>query len=138
MNISINDQHATVTDSPGSANRPAIPDADAIPLRVRDVAALRGLGYSYQLIGKQFGISAQAVSLMLSRYRRRLDSLGDAIELQSLSCRAANALGRYGITSREEARQKRIVELLRHEKNCGHKTVQEIERWMRAESAKAA
>ena len=94
------------------------------------MAALRGLGYSYRLIGNQFGISAQAVSLMLGRYRRRLDSLGDAIELQSLSCRAANALGRHGVRSRTEAKERGILEVLRHERNCGQKTLQEIERWI--------
>ena len=128
--------NTTVTDhypSKGISVRASgsdVPNVQAIPLRVRDMAALCGLGYSYRLIGTQFGISAQAVSLMLGRYRRRLDSLGDAIELQSLSCRAANALGRHGVRSRTEAKERGILEVLRHERNCGQKTLQEIERWI--------
>lgn len=137
MSITTTDQYPAETDS-YKFGRFTIPNAEAIPLRVRDMAALRGLGYSYRLIGQQIGISAQAVSLMLGRYRRRLDSLSDAIELQSLSCRAANALGRHGVSSRHEARAKDVLRLLSLERNCGHKTIQEIERWISEAPAEPA
>ena len=45
---------------------------------------LRGLGYSFREIGKQFSVTPQAVSLMLSRHRRSLKSLGTAVELGNL------------------------------------------------------
>ena len=114
----------------GMARESAIPSVDAIPLRIRDIAVLRGLGYSYRKISKPLGVSPQAVSLMLARYRHRLGSIDKSIELLSLSGRAANALGRYGITSRQQAKERNILDLLRHEKNCGRKTIGEIERWL--------
>lgn len=105
---------------------------EALPARVRDLAALRGLGYSLREIGEQMGISAQAVSLMLTRYRRSLKSLNCAVELRELSCRAVNALGRHGISSREQARNIDLLERLRMERNCGEKTRNEIRRWLEA------
>jgi DNA-directed RNA polymerase alpha subunit len=78
-------------------------------------------------------MSAQAISLLLDRYHRKLGSMDKLIELVSLSCRAANALGRHGVTSRKQAKERRITELLRHEKNCGRRTIEEIERWMAEE-----
>ena len=137
MNITIAEQHPKAVDS-FTYTRAAIPSAKSIPQRVRNMAALRGLGYSYRLISEKLGISPQAVSLMLGRYQRGLGTIGEAIELQSLSCRAANALGRHGVTSRRAARERNILHLLHCEKNCGQKTIQEIEAWMNEDSAKAA
>lgn len=101
-----------------------------LPLRVRDIALLRGLGYSFREIGKQLGVSSQAVSLMLSRYRRSLKSLTGAVEMADLSSRAANALGRHKINTRDEARRAGVLRVLQYERNCGRKTYQEIERWL--------
>ncbi len=103
---------------------------EAIPQRVAEIAMLRGLGYSFREIGKQFNVTPQAVSLMLSRHRRSLKSLGTAVELGNLSARAVNALGRHGIKSRGEARNADVVHLLRHERNCGKKTLDEIAHWL--------
>ena len=101
-----------------------------LPVRVRDIAMLRGLGYTFREIGKQLGVTSQAVSLMLSRHRRSLKSLSGALEMAELSSRAANALGRHKITTREEARRADVLRLLQYERNCGSKTLQEIERWL--------
>jgi predicted transcriptional regulator len=101
-----------------------------LPVRVRNIALLRGLGYSFREIGKQLGVTAQAVSIMLLRYRRSLKSLKGSVELADLSARAANALGRRKITTREEARRADVLRLLQNERNCGRKTLEEIERWL--------
>jgi hypothetical protein len=52
------------------------------------------------------------------------------MELNSLSARAVNALGRHGIRTREQARQANVLERLSGERNCGRKTREEIQRWM--------
>ena len=103
---------------------------EAIPQRVAEIAMLRGLGYSFREIGRQLSVTPQAVSLMLSRHRRSLKSLGAAVELSNLSARAVNALGRHGIKSREEARNADVLHMLRHERNCGRKTLDEIAHWL--------
>lgn len=99
-------------------------------MRVREVAMFRGLGYSFREIGRELGVSPQAVSIMLSRHRRSFKSLRRAMELSHLSARAVNALGRHGIRSRQEARERGALELLGGERNCGRKTLDEIARWM--------
>ena len=102
-----------------------------IPERVRQIAMLRGLGYSYRQIAGPLQVTPQAVSLMLTRHRRSLKSLRDAMELNSLSPRAVNVLGRHGIRTREQARrQANVLALLAGERNCGRKTMDEIARWM--------
>lgn len=103
---------------------------DAVPQRVREIAMLRGLGYSFRQISGQFNVTPQAVSLMLSRHRRCLKALRGSIELNHLSPRAVNALARHGISTREEARRKNVTALLVNARNCGRKTLQEIETWM--------
>jgi predicted transcriptional regulator len=101
-----------------------------VPERVRQIAMLRGLGYSYRQIAGPLDVTPQAVSLMLTRHRRSLKSLRDAMELNSLSARAVNVLGRHGIRTREQARQANVLALLAGERNCGRKTMDEIARWM--------
>ncbi len=101
-----------------------------IPHRIRNIAIYRGLGYSFREIAAELNVTPQAVSLMLSRHRRALKSLNGAMELSHLSARAVNALGRYGINTREEARKQNILALLQNERNCGRKTLDEIERWL--------
>jgi predicted DNA-binding protein YlxM (UPF0122 family) len=103
---------------------------DAVPQRIREIAMLRGLGYSFREIANQFSITPQAVSLMLSRHRRSFKSLGGAVDLCHLSSRAVNALGRHAIRTREEARRRNVVELLRNERNCGRKTLDELAQWL--------
>ena len=106
---------------------------DAIPERVRQIAMLRGLGYSYRQIAGPLQVTPQAVSLMLTRHRHSLKSLRAAMELNSLSARAVNALGRHGIRTREQARQANVLERLTGERNCGRKTMEEIVRWVEQE-----
>ena len=103
---------------------------EAVPQRVGEIAMLRGLGYSYREIGRQFSVTPQAVSLMLSRHRRALKSLGAATELSNLSARAVNALGRHGIKNRDQARSADVLGMLRNERNCGRKTLEEIAGWL--------
>jgi predicted transcriptional regulator len=107
---------------------------DAVPQRIREIAMLRGLGYSFRQIAEQFSVTPQAVSLMLSRHRHCLRSLRGAVELNNLSARAVNALGRHGIRSREEGRQRNVLELLKGERNCGRKTLEEVTHWLDAEN----
>jgi len=103
---------------------------DAVPQRIREIAMLRGLGYSFRQIAQEFSVTPQAVSLMLSRHRKTLKSLRGAFELNNLSARAVNALGRHGIRTREEARRQSVLEMLKNERNCGRKTLGEIEQWL--------
>jgi len=110
-------------------NRP-VRTLDELPLRIRDIATLRGLGYSFREIGREFEVSPQAISVMLSRHRRTIKSLRGAMQLHGLSPRAVNALGRHGIHTREEAIRINVLTLLNGERNCGAKTVGELERWI--------
>jgi len=103
---------------------------ESLPQRVREIAILRGLGYSFREISRQFKVTPQAASLMLSRHRRSLKSLAGSKELTELSARAVNALGRHKISTREQAKRADILQLLRHERNCGRKTFEEIEHWI--------
>lgn len=103
---------------------------EELPQRVRDLATLRGLGYSFRQISEQFDVTPQAVSLMLSRHRRCLKALRGSIELITLSPRAVNALARHGIRSREQARQLDVLALLAGSRNCGKKTLAEICQWL--------
>jgi len=112
----------------------APPDADDIfaklPGRVRDIATLRGLGYTCMEIGRRFGITPQAVSATLARHHRRVGDFGQRKAMLELSARAVNALTRLGISTRAEARGRDIFTLLRRERNCGEKTIDEIRRWL--------
>lgn len=110
---------------------------EQIPGRIRDIAVLRGLGYSYREIASPLGVTPQAVSLMLMRHKRCLKQLRSASELHSLSARGVNALGRHGITTRQDARAKDALTLLKQERNCGAKTIAEIKRWMADETGPA-
>ena len=101
-----------------------------IPERVRQIAMMRGLGYSYRQIAGPLNVTPQAVSLMLMRHRRALKTLRGAMELSALSPRAVNVLGRHGIRTREQARQANVLERIAGERNCGRKTMDEIARWI--------
>jgi hypothetical protein len=103
---------------------------ESLSPRLLEIAAMRGLGYKLYEIASEFGCSPQAVSLMLARHRRRLSSLGPRAEHWQLSARATNVLGRLRISSREQARSRDILRLLRGQRNCGAKTIAEIERWL--------
>ena len=120
----------TAATGPGGGQRPAF-DFASLPARVRDIAVLRGLGYSYREIGRQFGQTPQAVSIMLQRHRRSLANLKIAPELHRLSARAVNVLGRHGIRARADCDGLDLPRVLEGERNCGRKTVEEILRWLK-------
>lgn len=106
-----------------------------LPERIRDIATLRGLGYSYRKIADGFGVTPQAVSVMLSRHRHSLADLRRHPEFAELSPRAVNALAKHGIRSRAEAHGRNVSDLLQGQRNCGRKTLEEIARWLdRAEA----
>ena len=108
----------------------AFPDCVDVPWRIREIAMLRGLGYSFREIAAPLGVTPQAVSLMLSRHRRSIKSLCDAMEMRNLSPRAVNALARHGIVTRDEARCRDAVSLVKNARNCGSKTIEEIRIWI--------
>jgi hypothetical protein len=119
---------STPTDSPAAAT------LEELPQRVRDIATLRGLGYTFREISEQFEVTPQAISLMLSRHRRVLKALRGAVELAGLSPRAVNALGRHGIRSRVAAIEADVLQLLKGGRNCGDKALEEIRQWLRDDS----
>jgi hypothetical protein len=109
-----------------------LPDIDQLPKFVRDVAAWHGLGYSLREISTNYGVTRQALSIMLVRQRKRwMCARKLAVgELAGLSPRAVNCLGRLGITTRSKARRMDDLELrLRSQRNCGSKTTREILDW---------
>jgi hypothetical protein len=120
----------TLIDREECAPRGADDALAGLPGRVRDIATLRGLGYTCMEIGRRFGITPQAVSATLARHHRHVGDFGQRQEMLELSARAANVLTRIGINSRAEARGRDIFALLRHERNCGEKTMDEIRRWL--------
>ena len=122
--------HHQTANLPVSTANSTSNQLDAVPQRIREIAMLRGLGYSFRQIAQQFSVTPQAISLMLSRHRKSLKSLRGALELNNLSARAVNALARHGIRTREEARHQSVLELLKNERNCGRKTLGEIEQWL--------
>ena len=101
-----------------------------LPARVRDIATLRGLGFTCLEIGRRFGITPQAVSATLSRHHRRIDDMKGCPEMSELSGRSVNALSRIGVNSRAEACGRDIFTLLLRERNCGAKSLEEIRRWL--------
>lgn len=101
-----------------------------LPGRVRDIATLRGLGYTCHEIGRRLGITPQAVSATLMRHRRRIRDIGGRSELLELSARAANALSAVGVRCRADAVGRDLLTLLRCRRNCGAKTLDEIGRWL--------
>ncbi len=110
---------------------------EPVPQRVREIALLRGLGYSFREIARQYHVTPQAISLMLSRHKKSAKSLCKATDLTVLSSRAANALGRLRIANRDEARRCNALELLKGARNCGRKTLAEIEHWLDEEKSTA-
>jgi hypothetical protein len=127
MNSSQCDQGCFEKKAPERSSTAALQE---LPERIRDIATLRGLGYSFRKIGEQFGVTPQAVSLMLARHLRSLRTLNGSVELQNLSPRAVNALARHSIRTREQARQKNAIALIKGSRNCGAKTLTEIADWM--------
>lgn len=101
-----------------------------LPGRVRDIATLRGLGYTCLEIGRRFGITPQAVSATLARHHRRMGDFGARQDMIELSSRATNALSRIGVNSRADALKRDVFVLLRRERNCGERTLDEIRRWL--------
>ena len=112
----------------------AVPGSDDVlaklPGRVRDIATLRGLGYTCMEIGRRFGITPQAVSATLARHHRRMGDFDERRDMLELSARAANALSRIRVNCRADALKRDVFLLLRRERNCGEKTLDEIRRWL--------
>jgi hypothetical protein len=106
-----------------------------LPARVRDIATLRGLGYKCFEIGRRFGITAQAVSATLARYHRHIGNFRERKDMLELSSPAVNVLARIGIMSRADVQGRDIFALLRRERNCGAKTIDEIRRWLGRDNA---
>jgi predicted transcriptional regulator len=124
---------ANISDGNGAedqAGKPLVPCLGKVPWRVREIAMLRGLGYSYREIGQELGVTPQGVSLMLLRHRRPVKSLRHEMDLLGLSPRAVNVLARHGVTRRGQAQARPLLELLQGERNCGAKTIEEIRRWI--------
>ena len=115
--------------------RPSV--LNAPPQRIGEIAMLRGLGYSFREIAQHLCVTPQAASLMLARYRSRQQALGNAEELYNLSARAVSVLRRYGIRSREQAKNINLTERLQNERNCGHKTLNEILQWLNEDDTKS-
>ena len=124
-------------DRPTSRTRKATPDT-ALQFstgRVRDIAALRGLGFSYGEIAGHFNVTPQAVSILLQRSRRQIDAIGGLPEMAGLSTRAVAALRRIGVSTPQEAARRDAVTQLRNARNCGTKTLEEISAWMLSAAA---
>lgn len=137
MSIQEFDTLAAVAPAPFSRTETALAEAapglEDVPLHVRNLAALRGLGFSFREIGRSYGVTPQAASIMLSRQRALMKTLKRHSDLSGLSPRAVNSLGRLGIRTREAARAaSNLEEKLRNQRNCGQKTIREILDWAAA------
>lgn len=123
-------QQFETVDNPVPPHPAGVPDPENIPLRILHIAALRGLGFPLRAIGRNYGVSPQAVALMLARYKSVLRTARHRSEIDGLSPRAVNILGRLGIKTRAEARAAGdLAERLHGLRNCGRKTVAEIRDW---------
>lgn len=120
----------TITDNVAPSSTLGLED---VPHHVRNVAALRGLGFSFREIGKSYGVTPQAASIMLSRHRALMKTLKRQSDLAGLSPRAVNSLGRLGVRTREDAcSTPNLEEKLRIQRNCGRKTIDEVLDWVSA------
>ena len=107
-----------------------LPDPEELPRRILHIAALRGLGYSLRTIGRHYGVSPQAISVMLTRQKTKQQGPRSLGGMQQLSPRAVNVLGRLRIKNLSEARAVTDwKERLRGLRNCGQKTTTEIREW---------
>jgi hypothetical protein len=116
----------------GEQERPAgLPDPEDLPRHILHIAALRGLGYPLRTIGQKYGVTPQAISVLLARHKASQRAARHRAGLQGLSPRAVNVLGRLRIHNRAEARGVTDwEERLRGLRNCGQKTIAEIRAWI--------
>jgi len=111
-------------------SKETLPDPGELPLHIRNVAVLRGLGFSFSKIARHYGVTPQAISVLLKRQRVSLQKERNHSELAGLSPRAANCLGRLNILTRLAAQKHSGLErVLDEQRNCGQKTIEEILRW---------
>jgi hypothetical protein len=107
-----------------------ISNLEELPLYVRNVATLRGLGFSFPQIARHYGVTPQAISVLLTRQRALFKQGQSLSRLVGLSPRATSCLGRLRIGTRAELQKHpNLREKLRGQRNCGKKTVEEILRW---------
>jgi hypothetical protein len=122
--------HTTPSAGAGRKDPSHLPDPGDLPLHIRNVATLRGLGFSYRVIGRHYGVTPQAISVLLSRQKDLLGKRAHHSELAGLSPRAVTSLGRLGIRTRLQAQNHPDLEkALRGRRNCGQKTIDEILSW---------
>ena len=122
-------------DRSATPSRSGLPDPEELPRRILHIAALRGLGYPLRTIGRSYGVSPQAISVMLARHKAAMRAGRSRAGLEGLSPRAVNVLGLLRIKDRAEARDVTDWdERLRGLRNCGKKTVAEIRAWAAGES----
>ena len=107
-----------------------LPDPEELPRRILHIAALRGLGYPLRTIGRSYGVTPQAISVMLARHKAATRPGRSRAGLEGLSPRAVNVLGLLRIRNRADAQGVTDWEArLRGLRNCGKKTVAEIRQW---------
>jgi len=114
----------------------AVSQLEELPLYARNVATLRGLGFSFPQIARHYGVTPQAISVLLIR-QRALFKPGQSLSgLVGLSPRATNCLGRLHIGTRAEAQIcPDLREKLQGQRNCGEKTIEEILCWAQGDAA---
>lgn len=101
--------------------------------RVRDIAALHGLGFSYREIAEHYKVTPQAISLLLIRSKRKIEAIGGVPSMATLSTRAVSALRSIGIYSPQDAQDKEVLLKLQRARNCGKKTLAEVNQWLNSE-----
>lgn len=128
-----NEQVMDMNDGEAQTVEPLVPSLGNVPWRVREIAMLRGLVYSYRQIAQESKITPQPVSLMHARRRRPVKSLRQQMDLLGLSPGVVNVLARHGINKREQALTYPLLDRISNGRNCGSKTIEEIRRWIEGE-----
>ncbi|MEX1114505.1 MAG: hypothetical protein WEB53_04600 [Akkermansiaceae bacterium] len=111
----------------GKQDRPGrFPDPEDLPRRILQIAALRGLGYPLRTIGQNYGVTPQAISVLLARHKAALRAARNHAGRRGLPLRVVNVLGHLRIKDRTVTEWE---ERLRGLRNCGQKAIAEIRAW---------